>query len=95
MQQQNKFKAVSGKRFFAMPRLPVWGAAIIYLLSVLFLVLLTKLSLASTIDTAFLIQEADIVTSTISKRTIAVFLGLFVAVAFFIQSKRQAYKILS
>lgn len=101
MLQKNKFtsngyksSALSDKVYFALPRVSVLSAAIIYFLSVLFLVLITKLSLASTVEATMVAQETARVSSELSTRVMASVVGLFVAVGFFVASKREAYKLL-
>ena len=100
MFQQNKFTSpnyksstLTGRRFSVLPRRSVLAAAVIYLLSVLVLVLLTKLAFAHTVEPATVVEHVHTATD-VSGRIVAVILGLAVAFGFFFASKYQAYKLL-
>ena len=75
------------------PRRSVFTVAVIYLLSVIVLVLLTKLAFAHTVEPATVARHVHTATD-ISSRVVAVVLGLAVAFGFFFASKYQAYKLL-
>jgi hypothetical protein len=101
MFQQNKFvstsyqlSALKNKGAFKSQALNIFSVAVIYLLSVLFLVLLTKMSFASPALTTAIVEQADVVASDYFARIVAGFLGMLVAVAFFLASKREAHKLL-
>ncbi|MCK5041909.1 MAG: hypothetical protein KAR62_06420 [Sphingomonadales bacterium] len=100
MFQQNKFTSpdyksstVTGRRFSVLPRKSVLAVAVIYLLSVLILVLLTKLAFAHTVEPTTVVEHVHVATD-ISSRVVAVVLGLAAAFGFFFASKYQAYKLL-
>lgn len=101
MLRKSEYKSVEyrnstvGKGGFTFTRLGVASIAFLYLVSVLTLVLVAKMALATPVDATLATSTAQAsFLADNSGRIIAIVIGLGVALGFFANSKREAHKLL-